>query len=203
MARLVLVLAALAAPSTACSSSAGKEPEPPTNSTGETPLQPGGSLQEPPTNSTGETPLQPGGSLQDAQCSSSYTNLSDSWRVVNYTESATEDRNNCDNMWSGPGWFRFMFPGLANGDYARIPDKAPAMEYRGGGNTCGTYGTPWIWDSLPAVGEPPKDVLLRFSSGNAHDHPKVVACLDHLDKTYFLYYLYPTTGCNYAYCALV
>ena len=139
--------------------------------------------------------------VPDAQCSSAYTTLSDAWRVVNYTETAQAEKSKCDNMWIGPGWFRFMFPGLANGDYARIPAEAPAMEFRGGGKTCGTYGTPWTWDTLPAVGEAPKEVVLRWSSSNIHDHPKVVACLDNLDKTYFLYYLYPVTSCNFAYCA--
>lgn len=114
----------------------------------------------------------------------------------------------CDEKLT-PGWYRFFFPSKANGGYARIPSKPPAKEYKDPGQVCGTHGTAWMNETLPAVGEPPREVVMRFGWSGVDDRAsfrvtgaKVVACKDHTAKTYFLYYLKPNKGCKIGFCAL-
>lgn len=145
-------------------------------------------------------------SCHDAQCFRPYTTLSSSDRMVKYS-SARRSSGLCDYRLA-TGWYRFTFPGTANGDYARIPTHPPAKRYQGYGQTCGTTGTSWMKEILPVVGEPPKEVDMRFAWGGTDDltsrrvsGTKVVSCLDGDDKEFFLYYLKPVRNCNDAYCA--
>lgn len=144
----------------------------------------------------------------DAQCSISYSTMSESWRIIKY-QTSNQGNSECDGKETfTAGWYRFIFPGQDNGDYARIPTKPPAKLYQNSGQACGTNRPAWMSESLPIVGEPPKEVVMRFAFRGVDDivdyrvsGAKVVACVDHNDKTYFLYYLKPTFSCNIAYCA--
>ena len=101
--------------------------------------------------------------------------------------------NLCDDDLA-TGWYRFTFPGTANGDYARIPTHPPAKQYQSHGQTCGTSITAWMKEILPAVGDSPKEVVMRFAWSGTDDltsrrvsGTKVVSCLDGDDKEFFLY----------------
>ena len=76
------------------------------------------------------------------------------------------------------------------------------------GKTCGTMGTAWMDASLPALGDPPKDVTMKIAfNGNADFSKdlsraaKVVACKDTRGQIYYLYHLIPMEICHFLYCA--
>eukprot|EP00092_Neocalanus_flemingeri_P059837 GFUD01071657.1.p1 GENE.GFUD01071657.1~~GFUD01071657.1.p1 ORF type:complete len:342 (-),score=90.72 GFUD01071657.1:111-1082(-) len=145
------------------------------------------------------------------QCMMDYTTWTEDWRMVRYS-TQPQAANHCDqapassiNTGFTSGWHRFVF----NGVDARIPTHAPASQYyQGYGQTCGTYGASWMDGSLPSLGEPPKDVTIKFSGGGQAEYStkfrkpaKVVACLDENYQTFYLYHLVQVYQCNLAYCA--
>eukprot|EP00092_Neocalanus_flemingeri_P006048 GFUD01006517.1.p1 GENE.GFUD01006517.1~~GFUD01006517.1.p1 ORF type:complete len:450 (-),score=94.93 GFUD01006517.1:111-1406(-) len=145
------------------------------------------------------------------QCMMDYTTWTEDWRMVSYS-TQRHAADHCDlapassiNTGFTSGWHRFVF----NGVDARIPTHAPASQYyQGYGQTCGTYGASWMDGSLPSLGEPPKDVTIKFSGGGQAEYStkfrkpaKVVACLDENYQTFYLYHLVQVYQCNLAYCA--
>eukprot|EP00092_Neocalanus_flemingeri_P033813 GFUD01036767.1.p1 GENE.GFUD01036767.1~~GFUD01036767.1.p1 ORF type:complete len:346 (-),score=83.92 GFUD01036767.1:357-1304(-) len=144
------------------------------------------------------------------QCKMDYTTWTEDWRMVKYSTQA-QAANHCDQAPASStktgltsGWHRFVF----NGVHARIPTHAPASQYQGYGQICGTNGASWMDGSLPSLGEPPKDVTMKFSGDKKAEYDtsvrkpaKVVACLDENYQTFYLYHLVPVSGCHLAYCA--
>ena len=109
------------------------------------------------------------------------------------------------------GWYRFHFP---SAPYAKIPTTAPLKQYVGiDHQSCGTNAVSWMEDSLPAIGQPPKDVTINFAwhanyrkgfrdySKGYPSPAKIVACPAG-SETMYLYFLSPTPDCYLAYCAL-
>eukprot|EP00092_Neocalanus_flemingeri_P059839 GFUD01071659.1.p1 GENE.GFUD01071659.1~~GFUD01071659.1.p1 ORF type:complete len:230 (-),score=36.21 GFUD01071659.1:111-746(-) len=143
------------------------------------------------------------------QCMMDYTTWTEDWRMVRYS-TQPQAANHCDQAPASStksgltsGWHRFVF----NGVHARIPTHPPPKQYQGSGKTCGTTAVSWMDGSLPSLGEPPKDVTMKFSydkdeyDTNARKPAKVVACLDENYQNFYLYHLVPVTSCYYAYCA--
>jgi len=147
----------------------------------------------------------------DEQCSKPYEILSDSWRKIDFTSSST---GNCD---SGlvPNWYRFSFNG--NDSYARIPSSPPARKHQGTKKPCGTARVSWMYESLPSVGEPPKNVTIHWSAGYWNPNSgiylgddtygtskpaSIVACRDDMKNTFYIYSLVPPQRCSNAYCAI-
>ena len=75
----------------------------------------------------------------------------------------------------------------------------------------------WMYESLPTVGEPPKNVTMHWSEGywnigngeylgddtyGISKPASIVACRDELQNTFYIYSLVPPQSCNYAYCAI-
>ena len=139
------------------------------------------------------------GDLHD-QCYQEYTTLSDSWREIDYKSSTTYD-SNCDNDLV-PKWYRFVFKGTN----AMIPTEVAPTEYRDYGQTCRTYFTGWMDGRLPALGESPQNVRIKFTlrdgSTKQSINAKVVTCVQDQDgPEFYLYQLSQLTSCNMAYCA--
>jgi len=147
----------------------------------------------------------------DEQCSKPYEILSDSWRKIDFTPSST---GNCD---SGlvPNWYRFSFNG--NSSYARIPSSPPAKKHQGTKKPCGTSRVAWMYESLPSVGEPPKNITIHWSAGywnvnngeylgddtyGTSKPASIVACRDDMKNTFYIYSLVPPQRCSNAYCAI-
>eukprot|EP00092_Neocalanus_flemingeri_P046929 GFUD01052980.1.p1 GENE.GFUD01052980.1~~GFUD01052980.1.p1 ORF type:complete len:341 (+),score=79.07 GFUD01052980.1:76-1023(+) len=144
------------------------------------------------------------------QCKMDYTTWTEDWRMVKYSTQA-QAATHCDQAPASSyktgltsGWHRFVF----NGVHARIPTHAPASQYRGYGQICGTNAASWMDGTLPSLGEPPKDVTIKFSGAgkaeyntNTRKPAKVVACLDENYQTFYLYHLVQVASCNFAYCA--
>ena len=147
----------------------------------------------------------------DEQCSKPYEIFSDSWRKIDFTSSTT---GNCDSD-LGPDWYRFSFNG--NASYARIPSSPPAKKHKGSKKPCGTHRVAWMYESLPTVGEPPKNVTMHWSAGywnvdkgeylgddtyGTSKPASIVACRDEFQNTFYIYSLVPPQRCNNAYCAI-
>ena len=59
------------------------------------------------------------------------------------------------------GWYRFSFP---EAPFAKIPTTPPLLENRQYDmKSCGTHGVSWVDASYPSVGEPPKNVTIKFA----------------------------------------
>eukprot|EP00092_Neocalanus_flemingeri_P059840 GFUD01071660.1.p1 GENE.GFUD01071660.1~~GFUD01071660.1.p1 ORF type:complete len:232 (-),score=37.79 GFUD01071660.1:17-658(-) len=145
------------------------------------------------------------------QCMMDYTTWTEDWRMVRYS-TQPQAANHCDQAPASStksgltsGWHRFVF----NGVHARIPTHAPASQYyQDWRQICGADGASWMDGSLPSLGEPPKDVTMKFSGDKKAEYStsfrkpaKVVACLDENYQTFYLYQLVPVYQCDLAYCA--
>ena len=90
--------------------------------------------------------------------------------------------------------------------YAKIPTTAPLDQYtQDDRQGCGTYSVSWIDDSLPAIGQPPKDVTINWAYRSTPKYwtstAKIVACPAG-NETIYLYKLPPTHRCYIGYCAM-
>lgn len=147
----------------------------------------------------------------DLQCGKNHTILRDAWRRIEY--GVKHPTVHCDKPGSSSsytnlveGWYRFSFP---SAPYAKIPTTAPLKQYVGGDmQSCGTHAVAWMEDSLPGIGDSPKDVTIYFASDGWSDYPKsrptpaeIVACPDGGEIMY-LYNLSPISDCFSAYCAM-
>merc|ERR1712096_402072 len=118
-------------------------------------------------------------------------------------QTSNQPYRNCDKR-SGfaTNWYRFSFDGLD----ARIPTKVAPSRYRDNGKTCRTYTTAWMDGRLPAVGEAPETVSMKFTRGSGSNRDTVeamvVACVDEkAGSQYYLYHLTEPDECDLAYCA--
>ena len=94
--------------------------------------------------------------------------------------------------------------------HARIPTAPPPAEFTYSGMTCGADVAFWMDDTLPAFGDPPKEVVLKMAYLGSEDYDtdwreaaRVVACSDSASggDIFYLYHLEATYGCNLCYCA--
>ena len=156
-------------------------------------------------------PPKPETAENNDQCSKPYKILSDSWRKIDFTPTNT---GNCDKTLP-QNWYRFSFNG--NDSYARIPTSPPAKAQQGSKRPCGTFSVSWIFESLPKVGDPPKNVTIHWSQATWNVDSgeylgddtygtsvlaSIVACRDGSSKTFYIYNLPPSQNCYSAYCAL-
>ena len=142
----------------------------------------------------------------DIQCTRRYTTLKESWRRI-FPGVAQSGSAHCDTSNSTgfkEGWYRFSFP---EAPFAKIPTTPALLENRQlDMKSCGTHRIPWVDASYPSVGEPPKDVTIRWAWENTEDsyyptQAKIVACHTK-GQTMYLYYLPAVTACSNAYCAM-
>jgi len=138
--------------------------------------------------------------IGDPQCNEPYQVLDDEWRKVKYDINGQTPQY-CDNSLAS-GWYEFQFDHYPS---AWIPLSPPAKEFQDDGRTCGTDASSWTPDSLPLLGDPPKDITINFAWDGDDEKwelgAKTVACLKNGFQTY-MYQLSAPTNCDLAYCAI-
>jgi cysteine-rich repeat protein len=124
------------------------------------------------------------------QCLEPYKTLSTADRNTLSPGGSYCDRQDGGNVgdWSGPGWYRFT--GAAG---TQIPESSPGVE------KCGTYGSGWLDDQHPALGEGIIEAAVCFNwkQNNCEFFTpiEVVAC-----EGYYLYNLPDAPLCEQRYC---
>ena len=157
------------------------------------------------TTSPTSPPLPP----QPTPCSS-YTELSDAWRHIDYVNRSTFPHH-CDKTGSDKdftytnlawgSWFRFTGAAGTKLPTAPVPGGPPSL----GNHICGAGAVAWIKGGNPTIqdGIVTRDICFEGYSGSCWDPTtvKVAACKD-IHGDYFVYQLQPVPACSYAYCAI-
>jgi len=142
---------------------------------------------------------------------SSYSELSDEWRKIDYINRRSYSPVHCDQTGNAQkysnltqGWYRFT------GDAGtKLPTSpAPGTNITGSRMICGTHMVGWISSGgHPSIqdGIVTREVSWEWMKDDAWSNKKtiikVAACRD-WGGDYFVYELQPTSTCHLGYCAL-